>query len=365
MVYPGRKLKKILLISGITGAVYGGFKYLLPLVIPFLCAYGMALWLRPSVRYLEYRMKWKISGKSMRIPVSLIGAVEMILVFLVLAGLIYVGSNRLFSQIERFIAAIPQGVIWLDGKLTDLCRSAETSMGLETDYLVAAAREMVQNLGTALRQSSMPVIMNNSMNLLTWMVDLLVFFVIFFLATLMFLEEMDEIRDRKSRSMFHREFSLVGRRLLNVGSAWLRTEAVILAVTSGLCTIGMFFIGSSYALLLGVVIGFLDALPLFGAGVVLVPWGIGLLIQKRWLSGVVILGLYVVCYFTRQILEAKLMGDRVGLTPIETLVAMYVGLKLFGLTGVLLGPIGLLMIEDLVDLYWDKVENRHGNEGRE
>ena len=44
MVKPGRKLKKIILIAGITGAVYGGFRYLLPLVVPFLFAYGTALW---------------------------------------------------------------------------------------------------------------------------------------------------------------------------------------------------------------------------------------------------------------------------------------------------------------------------------
>ena len=52
------------------------------------------------------------------------------------------------------------------------------------------------------------------------------------------------------------------------------------------------------------------------------------------------------------------MGDRMGLTPVETLGSMYVGLKLFGLAGFLLGPVGLLMIEDLVELYW-KQETDH------
>ena len=53
MVSPEKKLKKFLLILGITGAVYGAFRYLLPLVVPFLCAYGTALFLRPSVRFLS------------------------------------------------------------------------------------------------------------------------------------------------------------------------------------------------------------------------------------------------------------------------------------------------------------------------
>ena len=66
----------------------------------------------------------------------------------------------------------------------------------------------------------------------------------------------------------------------------------------------------------------------------------------------VLLAVYVRCYFLRQMLEAKLMGDMVGLSPVETLISMYVGFRLFGLAGFLLGPIGLLMIGDLVELYW-------------
>ena len=61
------------------------------------------------------------------------------------------------------------------------------------------------------------------------------------------------------------------------------------------------------------------------------------------------MGIYVLCYFIRQVLEARIMGDQAGLSPVETLIAMYVGLQLFGLSGFILGPIGLLLIEDFVD----------------
>ena len=67
-----------------------------------------------------------------------------------------------------------------------------------------------------------------------------------------------------------------------------------------------------------------------------------------------LLVLYAVCYLLRQFLEAKIMGGKVGLSALETLASMYVGLKLFGLVGFLLGPIGYILIEDLVDLYWEK-----------
>lgn len=98
-------------------------------------------------------------------------------------------------------------------------------------------------------------------------------------------------------------------------------------------------------------IGILDALPVLGAGTVLIPWGVALLFQKAWKKAAVIFGIYVVCYFLRQISEARLMGKQVGLSPLGSLVSMYVGLKLFGLSGLILGPVGVLLIGDLVRMY--------------
>ncbi len=122
MVNPGKKLKKILLILGITAAVYGGFRYLLPLVVPFLCAYGTALCLRPSVRYWERRICWKFRGKERHLPASVIGSVEIVLVLVILMGIFYLVSARLFSQAQRLTGGLLQSMVWLDEILTGLCR---------------------------------------------------------------------------------------------------------------------------------------------------------------------------------------------------------------------------------------------------
>lgn len=70
-----------------------------------------------------------------------------------------------------------------------------------------------------------------------------------------------------------------------------------------------------------------------------------------------LLGLYLVCYFMREFVEAKLMGKKMGLSPLETLMSMYVGLQLFGFLGFILGPVGLMLIEDLVEEYWKNGNN--------
>ena len=98
------------------------------------------------------------------------------------------------------------------------------------------------------------------------------------------------------------------------------------------------------------------ALPIFGTGTALVPWSILLLFKREWGHALILFGLYLLCYFLREFTEAHLMGKKMGLSPLETLAAIYVGLQLFGLFGFLLGPIGLLIIKDFVEEYGDEDE---------
>ena len=323
---PSEKLKKILIILGITGAVYGSFRFLLPLIIPFLLAYGTALWLRPSIRCIQRRVYWTWRGKKKVPPAVLVGGTEIVIFTVILTALGYFGGTRLMEQLKGVASEVP---VWI-----------ENAFGVQ---------KLLQKLGELIRSFSVSAIMNNSISFLSRFAKGIVVVAVYIVAVFLFLGEMEEIRARKSKSMFHREFAMIGKRIVEIGSAWLKTELILLLFTSGLCTTGFLLIGNHYAWILGIGVGLLDALPLFGSGVVLVPWGIWMFVQKRWFSGGLLIGIYVVCYFLRQILEARIMGDQVGLTPVETLIAMYVGLQLFGLSGFILGPIGLLLIEDFVD----------------
>ena len=99
-----------------------------------------------------------------------------------------------------------------------------------------------------------------------------------------------------------------------------------------ICTLGLTLLGNPYSVLLG-----WDRAPgcpsgvrdRSGAG----PWGAFLLLERQWWKGAVLLFIYGLCYFIRQFLEAKLMGSRMGLSALETLFSMYVGLELFGVSG--------------------------------
>ena len=95
MEKPGKKLKKLLIITGTTGAVYAGFRYLLPLVAPFLAGYVFALLLRPSARFLAYRMRIRVKGKTYHMPIGVIGGAEFLILISVLGAGLYMGAVKL------------------------------------------------------------------------------------------------------------------------------------------------------------------------------------------------------------------------------------------------------------------------------
>lgn len=73
MGVPNKKLKKLMMITGIALGVYAGFKYLLPLVIPFFIALGLAEMLRPAALWLQKKFSFSFHGKRFLCPLGMWG----------------------------------------------------------------------------------------------------------------------------------------------------------------------------------------------------------------------------------------------------------------------------------------------------
>ena len=349
MVKPSRKLKKIFLIAGITGAVYAGFQYLLPLVIPFLIAYMIALGLKPSAHWLRQKLSLTFRGRTYRPPVGAVGGGEMAILAAFFGWLACRGLCRLGREAALLSERLPRWIRILDAWLTGKCRSAELFFGLRRDVLVDLARDMVEQLSRDVRAEAMPFVVENSAAVLERAAGILVMCAFGFLAVILSLEEMEDLRRRRDSSMFRREYALIGNRLAMAGRAYLKTQGITMALTMAVSTAGLWVLGSPYPIILGMVIGLLDALPVLGTGTVFVPWALVLAAGGEWGRAAGFLALYLACYFLREFMEARIMGNEIGLTPLESLAAIYVGWRLFGLTGFILGPVGLILIEDLVE----------------
>ena len=136
--------------------------------------------------------------------------------------------------------------------------------------------------------------------------------------------------------------------LVTIGR-WLRAQCVLIVITFFQLLVGLLLIRQPYALLLAVVIAFIDALPVFGTGTVLLPWAVLCCLEGNFPKGIALTALYLVIWLVRSIMEPKLMAKSAGLPPLPALMAMYVGFCAMGVAGMILGPILLLLVKQLHD----------------
>lgn len=100
-----------------------------------------------------------------------------------------------------------------------------------------------------------------------------------------------------------------------------------------------------YASLLALLTAFLDFLPFLGTGIIITPWAIYCAITGEYFTVVVLAVTYVICLLVHRLLEPKLVGDSVGMSPFATLISMFIGYRLIGMLGLIVGiPVGMIVI---------------------
>jgi sporulation integral membrane protein YtvI len=139
----------------------------------------------------------------------------------------------------------------------------------------------------------------------------------------------------------------IKRDLLLALLGYIRAQLILMSFTFVEVSIGLLIIGVDYAILLALLISIIDALPILGTGTVLIPWAIVLMVSGNLPRALSLVILYGIVLLVRQLLEPKIVGGQIGLYPLVTLMSMYVGLQIFGIIGMILGPITILIIRNL------------------
>ena len=106
---------------------------------------------------------------------------------------------------------------------------------------------------------------------------------------------------------------------------------------------------NGYVAMIAVVIAIFDILPVAGSGGILIPWALISLITGSIPKAIGLLIIYAIISVVRQYIEPKIVGTSLGVHPIVTLAGMYIGLKLFGVLGMFIVPIGVMVIKAFND----------------
>jgi len=333
--------KRILFLIGITLTVYVCFRYLLPVFLPIFVAWLLAALLHHPVRWLKTKF---------RIPMTF-SAVVGILLLLSAAGISgFFLLRTLLNQLIGLIRQFPTYQHALTERYQHFCSGCDRFLRLDEGasqlFLDAQLEQVVNHIQT----SVLPSITEQTLRLALGTAEAFALIVIILVVAILLVKDLDRYRERFRASAFAPVLLPVADRLRYSAVAYLRTQGIIMLITAVLCTLGLVLIKNPYALLLGLAIALLDALPVLGSGMILLPWSIVLFFQQNYISGAILLTIFVLCVILREFLEPKLLGKGIGIRPLYTLISMYLGIRIFGVAGFILGPIGLVIIKSFYEL---------------
>ncbi len=126
--------------------------------------------------------------------------------------------------------------------------------------------------------------------------------------------------------------------------SWFKAQLIIIMFSSVICSVGLLIAGYNYWLLLGIIIAIADALPIIGSGAFLIPISLYNIITGNFYVAIIIFITYILVIITRQMVEPRIVGKSLGINPLLTLIAIYLGFKFGSLLGVFIAIFLLVMI---------------------
>ncbi|MCL2368681.1 MAG: sporulation integral membrane protein YtvI, partial [Oscillospiraceae bacterium] len=154
---------------------------------------------------------------------------------------------------------------------------------------------------------------------------------------------------RQIPNRFHERARVFGQDLIRTLVKWCRAQMKLIGVTFVLLTIAFFILDISYGIGLAALIALIDALPVFGTGTVLIPWALFSLLTGDFHLGVGLALTYGLVSITHSVMEPRFVGEQLGLHPVATLMAMYLGFRLVGVLGMITFPMVFILVKQFHD----------------
>lgn len=319
---------------------YVAIRFLLPYLFPFVVALVLAEVLEPVVRQAD---RWP------RVPRGVVVAVTLLLFLSALCGLLTWGIAALVTELGHLNDNLPDLMTRGEAVLQGLLLSVSNLQRNLPEAVQALLQESMGSLQQSMQQW-LPEVRTGLKAVATVprvLADLLVAGIATFFIS----------RDRRLLGHFFRRLlpPLWQQRIERVHtdlivSAWryLRGQMVLVALTTIITTIGLWLIGAPYVLVLGLVIGIADLLPVVGPTLILLPWIVYSLAVGETSFGLQLLLLFGVITVMRQVMETRVVGDSLGLHPLAVLVTLYLGFQVFGPAGIFLGPLLALVLKVMI-----------------
>ena len=310
------------------------FKLFLPLIVAWL----IAMLANPLVRFLENKIK--IMRKH--------GTVIVIVVVLALiCAAIYGIICFTAVQVSSLVGELPE----LYQSVVNNLQSAMSSLHDKFNIIPADIQSMFgkrnmqlnEYILTALKSlKSSPV--STVGNVASSLIDFFVLLILTLMMTYFFVADHDSIKEAVEKHTSNSPIDKNTCIIVKAIGGYLKACFQIMIVIFAILFIIFLLMGQKYAALIAFITAFLDFLPFVGTGTVLTPWAVYCVITGNYSSALILVGAYFITLFVHRILEPKLIGDSVGMSPFLTLISMFIFYRLIGMLGLIIGiPVGMVL----------------------
>lgn len=263
-------------------------------VLPFVLSLFTAVLMKPLYDYLRIKFSFRSSFAATALTLLVFGVV-----FAVIGIILFLAISQALSLLEDY-----RGVI------TDLFRSPALFDTLKETVISGNLMNTVTSVASALFHA----------------VPLgITFVIVTFALTVFFLHHLGDLRD----NLLHRagEYSNVLGNVMHIAGDTLRrlirSYLILYAITFAEAVFIFYVTGVEYPIAFAFVTAVADVLPILGPGTVYVPFTIVFILQKNYISGVILLVYFLLTVVLRQILEPRIVSDQVKVHPLVVLSAIY------------------------------------------
>lgn len=339
-----KKFYKPLIVSISLLIIYILFKFIFPLIFPFLISGIFALFLYPW---------FQAHAKRMHIPPMILGIVCILLFFLFSSGALFFLGRTIFKELKALTGNLSYYENTVHSCLSSACLSLENLTGIQATYMENSLLSCFENFLGNLQNNIGSKIFIHSFSYVKIAISLITALFLIFVSFILWLKDYETIKKALKNGAFYNFFKKIYWDTREFIHTYLKAQFIILFTICILSVVGLLILKNPYALLLGILIGLLDAMPFLGTGCVFIPCGIFHLIQADFYCSAVYLTLYLVTALSREFLEPRLLGSKFGIPSILILIAIYAGIQLFGISGVILGPMYFLLSYEIVNYFTD------------
>jgi sporulation integral membrane protein YtvI len=316
---------------------------LLHFFLPFVIGWIIAMIANPLVRFLEKRVKMHRKHSSAIILILVIAAIIGVLALLI--TLLIREIRGLMEDLPNIIAFIKEQLNDFNVSLKQMTRGLPPSIQKLIDNAITTIGGYASNLSENIELPTISSAGNFAKNVAEGFLG----FLVVILSAYFFAAGRDEMA-MKYRKYIPKSavnyWSLITDNFKAAFGGYFKAQFKIMFVMIIILFVGFEILQVDYSFLIAVGIAFLDVLPVFGTGAVLCPWAIIDVISGNYVRAIVLVAIYLVCQVVKQLLQPKMVGDSIGLNPLATLLFLFIGYRLYGVLGMIIGiPVGMVLVK--------------------